>query len=47
MPGAMRGGTLIGIFVGLVLGLAVAAGIAYFLGKSGLTGSSAMYIFRK
>jgi cell division protein FtsN len=41
-PGAMRGGTLIGIFVGLVLGLAVAAGIAYFLGKSGLTGSSAM-----
>ena len=38
----MRGGTLIGIFVGLVLGLAVAAGIAYFLGKSGLTGSSAM-----
>jgi cell division protein FtsN len=38
-PGAMRGGTLIGIFVGLVLGLAVAAAIAYLLGKSGLTGS--------
>jgi cell division protein FtsN len=35
----MRGGTLLGIFVGLVLGLAVAAAIAYFLGKSGLTGS--------
>ena len=38
----MRGGTLIGIFVGLVLGLAVAAAIAYVLGKSGLTGASAV-----
>lgn len=37
----MRGGTLLGIFVGLVLGLAVAASIAYLLGKSGLTGSGA------
>jgi cell division protein FtsN len=36
----MRGGTLLGIFVGLVLGLAVAASIAYFLGKSGLTGGT-------
>ena len=40
-PKAMRGGTLLGIFVGLVLGLAVAASIAYLLGKSGLTGSAA------
>jgi cell division protein FtsN len=40
-PRAMRGGTLLGVFVGLVLGLAVAAAIAYFLGKSGLTGSPA------
>ena len=40
-PSAMRGGTLLGVFVGLVLGLAVAAAIAYFLGKSGLTGSPA------
>jgi len=37
--GAMHGGTLLGIFVGLVLGLAVAAVIAYMLGKSGLTGA--------
>lgn len=37
----MRGGTLLGIFVGLVLGLAVAASIAYLLGKSGLTGGPA------
>jgi cell division protein FtsN len=37
----MRGGTLLGIFVGLVLGLAVAASIAYLLGKSGLTGAPA------
>jgi cell division protein FtsN len=36
----MRGGTLLGIFVGLVLGLAIAASIAYFLGKSGLTGGT-------
>jgi len=41
-PSAMRGGTLLGIFVGLVLGLAVAAAIAYFLGKSGLTGAPAV-----
>jgi len=40
-PSAMRGGTLLGVFVGLVLGLAVAAAIAYFLGKSGLTGAPA------
>ncbi|TMH03819.1 MAG: SPOR domain-containing protein, partial [Betaproteobacteria bacterium] len=38
-PSAMRGGTLLGIFVGLVLGLAVAAALAYFLSKSGLTGA--------
>jgi cell division protein FtsN len=38
-PSAMRGGTLLGVFVGLVLGLAVAAAIAYFLGRSGLTGA--------
>ena len=37
---SMRGGTLLGIFVGLVLGLAIAASIAYFLGKSGLTGGT-------
>jgi cell division protein FtsN len=41
MPSAMRGGTLLGIFVGLVLGLAVAAALAYFLSKSGLTGAPA------
>jgi cell division protein FtsN len=41
-PSAMRGGTLLGIFVGLVLGLAVAAAVAYFLGKSGLTGAPAV-----
>jgi cell division septation protein DedD len=40
-PSAMHGGTLLGVFVGLVLGLAVAAAIAYFLGRSGLTGSPA------
>jgi cell division protein FtsN len=40
-PRAMRGGTLLGIFVGLVLGLAAAAAIAYLLGKSGLTGAPA------
>jgi cell division protein FtsN len=39
-PRAMRGGTMVGIFVGLVLGLAVAASIAYLLGKSGLTGGT-------
>jgi cell division protein FtsN len=32
-----RGGTLLGIFIGLVMGLALAAGVAYYLGKSGLT----------
>ncbi len=37
----MHGGTLLGIFVGLVLGLAVAATIAYLLGRSGLTGAPA------
>ena len=35
---AGRGGTLLGIFVGLVLGLAIAAAVAYYLGKSGLVG---------
>jgi cell division protein FtsN len=34
---AARGGTLLGIFIGLVMGLALAAGVAYYLGKSGLT----------
>jgi len=34
---AGRGGTLLGVFVGLVLGLAIAAAVAYFLGRSGLT----------
>jgi cell division protein FtsN len=37
---SMRGGTLLGIFIGLVLGLAVAASVAYMLGKSGLTGGT-------
>lgn len=32
-----RGGTLLGVFVGLVLGLGIAAALAYYLGKSGLT----------
>jgi len=32
-----RGGTLLGVFIGLVLGLSIAAGVAYFLGRSGLT----------
>lgn len=36
---AGRGGTLLGVFVGLVLGLALAAGVAFFLGRSGLTTS--------
>ena len=34
---AARGGTLLGIFIGLVMGLALAAGVAYYLGRSGLT----------
>ncbi|HZI83034.1 MAG TPA: SPOR domain-containing protein [Casimicrobiaceae bacterium] len=34
---AGRGGTLLGIFIGLVLGLGIAAAVAYFLGRSGLT----------
>ena len=34
---AARGGTLLGIFVGLVLGLTLAAGVAYYLGRSGFT----------
>lgn len=34
---ADRGGTLLGIFIGLVLGLSIAAAVAYFLGRSGLT----------
>lgn len=32
-----RGGTLLGIFIGLVLGLSIAAAVAYFLGRIGLT----------
>jgi cell division protein FtsN len=32
-----RGGTLLGIFIGLIMGLALAAGVAYYLGRSGLT----------
>jgi cell division protein FtsN len=34
---AARGGTLLGIFIGLVMGLALAAGVAYYLGRSGFT----------
>ncbi len=34
---AGRGSTLLGIFIGLVLGLSIAAAVAFFLGKSGLT----------
>jgi hypothetical protein len=34
---ASRGGTLLGIFIGLILGLGLAAAVAYYLGKSGLT----------
>lgn len=40
MPGARKtrhGGTLLGIFIGLVLGLSIAAAVAFFLGRSGLT----------
>jgi len=34
---AGRGGTLLGVFIGLVLGLLIAAAVAFFLGRSGLT----------
>lgn len=34
---AGRGGTLLGVFIGLVLGLSIAAAVAFFLGRSGLT----------
>jgi cell division protein FtsN len=34
---AGRGGTVVGIFIGLVLGLTIAAAVAFYLGKSGLT----------
>ena len=34
---AGRGGTVLGIFIGLILGLAIAAGVAFYLGRSGLT----------
>jgi len=34
---AGKGGTVIGIFIGLILGLTIAAAVAYYLGKSGLT----------
>ena len=33
----VHGGTLLGVFVGLALGLGIAAAVAYYLGKSGLT----------
>ena len=33
----MRGGTVLGIFIGLILGLAIAAGVAFYVGRSGLT----------
>jgi cell division protein FtsN len=35
--GAGRGSTVLGIFIGLVLGLSIAAAVAFFLGRSGLT----------
>jgi cell division protein FtsN len=31
-----RGGVVLGVFVGLLLGLAIAAGVAYYLGRAGL-----------
>jgi cell division protein FtsN len=34
---AGRGGTVVGIFIGLVLGLTIAAAVAFYLGKTGLT----------
>src|SRR6266571_3013196 len=34
---AGRGSTLLGIFFGLVFGLLIAAAVAFFLGRSGLT----------
>jgi cell division protein FtsN len=34
---ADRGGTVLGVFIGLVLGLSIAAAVAFFLGRSGLT----------
>ena len=34
---AGRGSTVLGIFIGLVLGLSIAAAVAFFLGRSGLT----------
>jgi cell division protein FtsN len=40
VPGSRNaggGGTMLGIFIGLVLGLSIAAGVAFFLGRSGLT----------
>ena len=32
----VRGGMVLGVFVGLVLGLAIALGVAYYLGRTGL-----------
>jgi len=32
-----KGGTVLGIFIGLILGLTIAAAVAYYFGKSGLT----------
>jgi len=37
LPRNARGGTLLGIFIGLILGLGLAAAVAYYLGRSGLT----------
>jgi cell division protein FtsN len=34
---AARGGTLLGIFIGLIMGLSLAAGVAFYLGRAGLT----------
>ena len=36
-PRAVHGGTLLGVFVGVILGLAIAAALAYYLNRSGLT----------
>ena len=37
IPRAVRGGTLLGVFFGVILGLAIAAALAYYLNRSGLT----------
>ncbi len=38
-PTRQRGGTLLGMFIGLILGLALAAGVAYYLSKGGALSS--------